>query len=85
RGVLEPGVKVRLTPALYSGDPGSDLGLDHQEVEIPGELGALPAWYVPGARDTWVITVHGLGTTRAHPMNLMGFLRRQRFPVLDLA
>ncbi|GGS07331.1 alpha/beta hydrolase [Streptomyces rubiginosohelvolus] len=85
QGILEPGVKVRLTPALYGGDPGSDLGLDHQEVEIPGELGPLPAWYVPGARDTWIITVHGLGTTRAQPMNLMPFLHQQRFPVLDLA
>ncbi|MFF8985433.1 alpha/beta hydrolase [Streptomyces globisporus] len=85
QGILEPGVKVRLTPALYGGDPGSDLGLDHQEVEIPGELGPLPAWYVPGARDTWIITVHGLGATRAHPMNLMPFLHQQSFPVLDLA
>ncbi len=85
QGILEPGVKVRLTPALYGGDPGSDLGLDHQEVEIPGELGPLPAWYVPGARDTWIITAHGLGTTRAQPMNLMPFLHQQRFPVLDLA
>ncbi|MFE1483871.1 alpha/beta hydrolase [Streptomyces fimicarius] len=85
QGLLEPGAKVRLTPALYGGDPGSDLGLDHQEAEIPGELGILPAWYVPGARDTWIITVHGLGATRAHPMNLMGFLHAQRFPILDLA
>ena len=52
---------------------------------IPGELGALPAWFVPGARDTWVITVHGLGTTREHPMVVMDFLHRHRFPVLDLA
>ncbi|BFP56114.1 hypothetical protein OG554_08450 [Streptomyces griseus] len=85
QGLLEPGAKVRLTPALYGGDPSSDLGLDHQEAEIPGELGILPAWYVPGARDTWIITVHGLGATRAHPMNLMGFLHAQRFPILDLA
>ncbi|MEE1737468.1 hypothetical protein PUR49_13315 [Streptomyces sp. BE147] len=84
-GVLEPGARVRVTPELYSGDPGSALGLDHKEVEIPGELGLLPAWFVPGARDTWVITVHGLGTTRAHPMNLMAFLNSQRLPVLDLA
>ncbi|MEI7030040.1 alpha/beta hydrolase [Streptomyces pratensis] len=85
RGVLEPGAKVRLTPELYDGDPLGDLGLEYREVEIPGELGTLPAWFVPGARDTWVITLHGLGASRAHPMNLMGFLHGQRFPVLDLA
>ncbi|MDQ0983763.1 alpha/beta hydrolase [Streptomyces sp. V2I9] len=85
QGLLEPGAKVRLTPELYGGDPSTDLGLDHQEVEIPGELGPLPAWYVPGGRDTWVITVHGLGTSRAHPMNVMGFLHGQSLPVLDLA
>ncbi|MEU9847723.1 hypothetical protein [Streptomyces sp. NPDC047985] len=85
RGSLEPGDKVRITPQLYSGDPSSALGLDHEEVEIPGELGALPAWFVPGPRDTWVITVHGLGTTREHPMNLMAFLHDLCLPVLDLA
>ncbi|GDY73088.1 hypothetical protein SAV31267_025730 [Streptomyces avermitilis] len=45
----------------------------------------MPAWFVPGVRDTWVITVHGLGATREHPMNVMGFLNRHHFPVLDLA
>ncbi|MFF8697194.1 alpha/beta hydrolase [Streptomyces sp. NPDC015144] len=85
RGTLEPGDKVRVTPQLFSGDPFRALGLAHEEVEIPGELGALPAWFVPGPRDTWVITVHGLGTTREHPMNLMGFLNGLRLPVLDLA
>lgn len=85
RGNLEPGAKVGITPQLHSGDPSSALGLDHREVEIPGELGALPAWFLPGARDTWVITVHGLGTTREHPMNIMEFLHDLRLPVLDLA
>lgn len=84
-GTLEPGDKVWFTPALYTGDPRTALGLDHTDVEVPGELGGLPAWFLPGARDTWVITVHGLGTTREHPMNIMGFLRRQHFPVLDIA
>ncbi len=84
-GTLEPGDKVRLTPELYRGDPGSALGLEYREVEIPGELGGLPAWWVPGKRDTWVITAHGLGTTRDHPMNLMGFLADRQLPVLDLA
>ncbi|MFI5758391.1 alpha/beta hydrolase [Streptomyces sp. NPDC051569] len=84
-GRLTPGTRVHLTPQVYSGTPAVALGLDHKDVEIPGELGPLPAWFVPGHRDTWVITVHGLGTTREHPMNLMGFLAGRQFPVLDLA
>ncbi|MFJ8787117.1 alpha/beta hydrolase [Streptomyces sp. NPDC102476] len=81
-GTLEPGDKVWLTPNTYVGNPRSVLGLDHTDVEIPGELGTLPAWFVPGTRDTWVIAVHGLGTTREHAMNLMEFLHRLGFPVL---
>lgn len=84
-GTLRPGAKVRITPELHSGDPATALGLAFREVEIPGELGGLPAWFVPGPRDTWVITAHGLGTTREHPLNLMAFLHGQQLPVLDLA
>lgn len=82
---LERGDKVRLTPQLHSGAPADALGIDHAEVLVPGELGALPAWFVPGARTTWVITVHGLGTTREHPLNVLEFLHSYQFPVLDLA
>ncbi|MFK4071384.1 alpha/beta hydrolase family protein [Streptomyces sp. NPDC029674] len=84
-GSLEPGDRVWLTPQVHIGNPSSALGLDHADVDIAGELGSLPAWFVPGARDTWVITVHGLGTTREHPMVVMDFLHRLRVPVLDLA
>ncbi|WP_055567336.1 alpha/beta hydrolase family protein [Streptomyces atriruber] len=84
-GTLEPGARVWLTPQVHIGDPHAALGLDHADVDIPGELGGLPAWFVPAARDTWVITVHGLGTTREHPMVVMDFLHRLRVPVLDLA
>ncbi|MGW6689299.1 alpha/beta hydrolase [Streptomyces sp. NPDC054961] len=84
-GRLDPGTRVALTPQVHLGNPGTALGLDHADVDVPGELGALPAWFVPAARDTWVITVHGLGATREHPMVVMPFLHRQRLPVLDLA
>ncbi|MDX3135895.1 alpha/beta fold hydrolase [Streptomyces europaeiscabiei] len=84
-GTLEPGDKVWLTPGLHIGDPRTALGLDHDDVEVPGELGTLPAWFVPAARDTWVIAVHGLGATREHTMNVMKFLHRHHFPVLALA
>ncbi|MEU9355247.1 alpha/beta fold hydrolase [Streptomyces griseoloalbus] len=81
-GTPEPGDRAWLTPNLYVGDPGTALGLDHTDLDILGELGPLPAWFVPGDRDTWVIAVHGLGTTREHTMNLMEALHRHRFPVL---
>ncbi|KUO22571.1 alpha/beta hydrolase family protein [Streptomyces dysideae] len=84
-GTLQPGDKVWLTPNVHVGNPRTALGLDHADIDIPGELGTLPAWFVPGARDTWVITVHGLGPTREHCMNLMEFLTRRHFPVLALA
>jgi pimeloyl-ACP methyl ester carboxylesterase len=84
-GALEPGDKVWFTPNLHIGNPSAALGLEHADVDIPGELGTLPAWFVPAVRDTWVITVHGLATTREHPMNVMEFLNSRHFPVLDLA
>ncbi|MEU5399252.1 alpha/beta hydrolase [Streptomyces sp. NPDC005963] len=83
-GTLDPGTRVRLTPQLHTGDPTSALGIEHVDVSVPGELGPLPAWYVPGARETWVIAVHGLGATREHPLNLLPFLHGLRMPVLGL-
>ncbi|MEU3725931.1 alpha/beta fold hydrolase [Streptomyces sp. NPDC031705] len=84
-GSLTPGMRVALTPQVHRGNPRTALGLDHADVDVPGELGPLPAWFLPGARGTWVITVHGLGTTREHPMAVMPFLHGHRLPVLDLA
>ncbi|MEU0285931.1 alpha/beta hydrolase [Streptomyces sp. NPDC052492] len=81
-GTPEPGDRARFTPNVYVGDPGTALGVDHTVVDVPGELGPLPAWFVEGARDTWVIAVHGLGTTREHTLNVLQALRRNQFPVL---
>ncbi|MFE3326233.1 alpha/beta hydrolase [Streptomyces sp. NPDC059176] len=84
-GSLDPGSRVRLTPQLHTGTPGDALGVDYQDVEVPGELGSLPAWFVPGPRSTWVIAVHGIGGTREHTMNLLPFLLERRLPTLALA
>ncbi|TJZ51169.1 alpha/beta fold hydrolase [Streptomyces piniterrae] len=84
-GVLTPGARMRLTPQVHIGNPRDAFGAECADVDIPGELGALPAWFLPGVRDTWVITAHGLGTTREHPMVVMPFLRRHQLPILDLA
>ncbi|MFD8719657.1 alpha/beta hydrolase [Streptomyces sp. NPDC059629] len=84
-GTLEAGDQVWLTPNVHIGDPGAALGLECADIDIPGELGPLPAWFVPGYRDTWVIAVHGLGATRELAMNVMEFLHARRLPVLALA
>jgi len=81
-GTLHPRDKVWLTPNVHIGNPSAALGLDHADIDIPGELGSLPAWFVPGARSTWVIAVHGLAATRELALNVMEFLHRNRFPVL---
>ncbi|MGI5351538.1 alpha/beta hydrolase family protein [Streptomyces sp. CA-250714] len=85
RGRLSAGATVRLTPQVYVGTPGEALGAEYADVEIPGELGPLPAWFMPGDRNAWVITVHGLGATREHPLTLLPFYRRYSVPVLDIA
>ncbi|MET9435394.1 hypothetical protein [Streptomyces sp. NPDC006551] len=84
-GTLEAGARVRLTPELHSGTPRTALGVVYEDVEIPGELGTLPGWLIPGPRPTWVIALHGLGTTRRHPLNLVPFLSRRQIPVLCVA
>jgi pimeloyl-ACP methyl ester carboxylesterase len=85
RGALGVGDLVRLTPQVYTGDPGGALALDFADVTVDGELGPLPAWFLPGARPTWVIAVHGVGATREHALNVLPMLHRFRLPQLVLA
>jgi uncharacterized protein len=84
-GTLAAGDRVRITPQAYRGDPYTALGLEYAEDPVEGELGHLPAWFVPGERATWVITVHGLGATREQPLTVLPLLHRLGFPVLDVS
>ncbi|MET9775822.1 alpha/beta fold hydrolase [Streptomyces sp. NPDC006367] len=81
-GTFAAGDRAWFTPNLYVGDPGTALGLDFTDVRIPGEYGPLPAWFLPGARPTWVIAVHGLGATREHALNIIAPLHERHVPVL---
>jgi uncharacterized protein len=84
-GELNPGTKVWLTPQVCTGGPGDAFGVERTEIEVPGELGALPAWFVPGHRRVWVITLHGLGAGPAQALPLLPFYARHHLPVLGLA
>ncbi|MGW0607047.1 alpha/beta hydrolase [Streptomyces sp. NPDC002640] len=85
RGVLRRGDRVWFSPAVHVGNPVTALDLTYADVEVPGELGLLPGWFLPGQRSTWVIAAHGLGSTREQVLNLLPFFHDQAFPVLALA
>ncbi|MFI9386339.1 alpha/beta hydrolase family protein [Kutzneria sp. NPDC052558] len=66
------GTPVRFSPQMWPGDPKSALGLDFQHVNVPTDLGPMPAWLTPGTTGTWAIAIHGRGgdpteTLRAIP------------------
>ncbi|HTJ38348.1 MAG TPA: hypothetical protein VL738_34375 [Dactylosporangium sp.] len=75
RGRLTAGVRGYTSGYVFEGDPLSARGLPFDEVVVPGELGALPAWLVPPtegpADDTWIIAVHGRGAPRGEALRAL--------------
>lgn len=63
-GELAVGTDVQLNPNVHTRDPRVSLGIDFADVDIEGELGAMPAWQVPGSGSTWVLFVHGIDGER---------------------
>lgn len=53
RGVLAPGTRVAMDPSVYQGDPQAALGLRFANVQVPDELGPMPAWLVYGHAPGW--------------------------------
>ena len=51
------GAPARMDVTLFE-DP-SDLGLTYEEVLVPGPLGELPGWWLPGRSDDAVLVLHG--------------------------
>jgi hypothetical protein len=59
-GYLVPGTRVAIDSKVWRGDPMQALGMHFSEVEVPGELGRMPAWRVGPSARTWAILVHGI-------------------------
>ncbi|MFI9328759.1 alpha/beta hydrolase family protein [Kitasatospora sp. NPDC052868] len=78
------GAKAKITVTLWATDPKQAVSLDYQDVTYPGELGPMPAWFVPGSTRTWVIQVHGLGAGRFAGLATMPKLHELGHPVLDI-
>jgi alpha-beta hydrolase superfamily lysophospholipase len=82
RGYLVPGTHVGFDSHVYAGNPREALGLPFRSVEVPDELGPMPAWLIPPARrgpqradDTWAISVHGHNDNRLNGLRIAPTLR----------
>ena len=73
------GSAVDLGAYLSDGDPRRAAGLAFEEVSIPG---GFPAWFIPGARDTWVVFVHGMSASRGEALRALPAVAGQGFPTL---
>lgn len=82
RGALLVGMKVGLDPNVYKGNPRQALGLPFTEVEVPSELGAMPAWLIPAHSRTWAIVVHGINGDREDDLRITPALHADGLPAL---
>ena len=68
----------------YRGDPRSVGRLAFETVSIPATSDALPAWFVPGTRDVWVVFVHGMGAGRGEALRVLPVVSALGFPTLAI-
>jgi uncharacterized protein len=84
RGYLTPGTKVAVDSQAFTGDPRQARGLRFADVSIRGELGPMPAWFVPARGDTWAIVVHGINHDPQVGLRILPALRRAGLPSLSI-
>ena len=58
-GTFASGDMARTDSYAHPNDPQRAHGIAFEEVIVEAPIGDLPAWYVDGPDDTWVIFVHG--------------------------
>jgi hypothetical protein len=56
----------------------------YDEVVIEGPLGDLPAWFVGGSDDTWIVVVHGNSMTRMDNARFLPALEAAGYPTLTI-
>lgn len=84
-GPLSRGTLTYWTRNVYAGLLRNNLGLTIHTVQVPDPLGAMPAWFVPGKLNTWVILVHGRGVTQEETLRAFPALAHLGLPLLALS
>jgi uncharacterized protein len=82
RGYLEVGTEAGFEGYVYVGNPREATGLRFRTVGVPGRLGRMPAWLVPGRTRTWAIVVHGHNGDRQIGLRIAPALHRAGLPTL---
>lgn len=87
-GPLTAGLAVTVDTRVYGGNPRTARQLSFEDITVPGELGNLPAWFVPAAdgkdETTWVIAVHGLAATRTESLRVLPIIANAGLPTLAI-
>jgi uncharacterized protein len=83
-GFLSPGLEAGIDSNVYFGNPLEARDLPYRSVNIPSELGPMPAWEIPasrsgGAGNAWAIVIHGINGDRQIGLRIAPTLRRAGF------
>ncbi len=81
-GRLRRATPAEMSRRFHQEDPFVAFGIQYREVEYNGPLGAMTALQMGGRDDTWVIYVHGLGSTPEAGMNLLPVIHELDLPSL---
>jgi len=76
------GGAVDLGAYPFGSDPNTYAGLAFEAVNVPTPLGDMPAWLVPGSRDTWVLFVPGMAAGRGEALRAMPAIAALHYPML---
>jgi hypothetical protein len=78
------GQLAALDRSYFLSDPETTFGIPVQDVDVPGPLGPLPAWYFPGPGSTFIIGVHGQNGTRKDVLRAIDIVCRMGFPAVAI-
>ncbi|HUC08262.1 MAG TPA: alpha/beta fold hydrolase, partial [Solirubrobacterales bacterium] len=78
RGYLVPDTEAGLETNVYAGNPSETRGLPYRSIDVPDQLGPMPAWLIPAAPSsarsrlsrTWAIVVHGHTDNRQNGLRI---------------
>lgn len=76
------GTMAWLDSRAFPMDPLAGIGIAYDDVAYEGQLGRYPAWFVPGARSTWAVLVHGNSMTPRDGLRMLGVTSKLGFPTL---